>query len=398
MIQANPIAKLPFMAIPQAPRSPGKYAAYLLIVLVNSAVSAPTIQQTTGTFNHKATVTITGAGFGTKPMATPIVWDDASGNNILSKWDGAWPNSNPAYNTTYRTPIRGIGLPHNHVTRYIAGAHGDSGGATSGYTVLFYKLRTISSYPAYTYASWYHRLDNAWVFGDPDGVSGGAPLVGNNIKNFVFSGGAEPYTGPYWYLEYNDIPYSSTSIAKWHGNALPDRENWWSTNAVNPASGVWTKIEMEIKYANQSDGYIKIWENGVLQMTDYVGTTDNLTGRSSGGTTAGTLRSEGIGGYGWPYGQPNNWRYFADVYLDYSLARAVLANNSNLSSATIIENQIPTVWSDGSISVSVNLGKFSPGQTAYLFIFDPTGTRNNTGFPVTIGGAGGTMKPPANVR
>lgn len=89
------------------------------------------------------------------------------------------------------------------------------------------------------------------------------------------------------------------------------------------------------------------------------------------------------------YNQPNNWRYWADVYLDYSLARVVLANNANLNNATIREPQISSAWSTSSISFSVNLGKFTAGQTAYLFVFDPSGVPNTTGYPITVGGSSG---------
>jgi hypothetical protein len=78
----------------------------------------------------------------------------------------------------------------------------------------------------------------------------------------------------------------------------------------------------------------------------------------------------------------------------------VLANNQTLSQATIIEPQIPTTWSDGSVSVVVNLGKFQTGQTTYLFVVDPSGTSNAIGYPVTAGGgvAAAAIAPPTNLR
>ena len=140
----------------------------------------------------------------------------------------------------------------------------------------------------------------------------------------------------------------------------------------------------------RADGYIKLWENGKLKV-DYSGHTDRY---------AGSSRAEGIGGYARQYGQPNNWRYFADIYLDYSRARVVLANNANLGSATIIETQIPTRWTASAIDINVNLGRFANGQTAYLFVVDPSGVPSSSGLPVTVGGGATTMavpKPPTQV-
>jgi hypothetical protein len=356
-------------------------AASLLMSLAGSAVAAPAIQATSGTLDHKATVTITGTGFGTKATAAPVVWDDASGTNLLSKWDGAWPSNNPTYNTGYRAPMRGIGLPHSNITRYIAGADAENLGYNAGWNVIFYKNRTMTSFPAYTYASWYHRADNAWTFcGD------------NNYKSFDYSTGTSPFSASNWYLAFGPPhPGSTTDGAQWlytdDANSLmnPDMNGhnaWWGT-AVNPMAGQWTKVELEIMYTNQSNGYIKLWENGTLQL-NYSGPTDKYSG---------TARSEGVGGFA-RCNYTNNWRYWADVYLDYTPARVVLANNSNLANATIIETQIPANWTANSIGISVNLGKFAAGQPAYLFVFDSTGTHNATGFQVTAGKSGGTALPP----
>ena len=87
------------------------------------------------------------------------------------------------------------------------------------------------------------------------------------------------------------------------------------------------------------------------------------------------------------------FRYFDDVYIDKTMARVMLANNQNYSSATIIEPQIPSAWSAGSITCTVNLGNLPDQSTSYLFVFDSNNDRNSTGFPVTIGG-GGDQEPP----
>lgn len=351
--------------------------------------AAPAISNVQGSFSHKSDLTISGSGFGQKPTPAPVVWDSCEQAGLSSQWSGAWPNRSADSNNNLkcRPPIRGIGLPHNNSTMYMAGSHAGSGGADAGYNVMAFKSRQISSYPAYTYASWYQRSDNAWQFcGD------------NNYKVFDFSRGSSPYDLPNnWYLEYNARPTSTTSTADWHilDDALgqsaqslqsPDASgrSWWWNSAINPMGGSWTKIEVAVKISPQSDGYIRLWENGV-QKINYAGSTDHYSG---------TERTIGIGGYARCYGNSNNWRYFADMYVDYTLSRVVLANNSDLAKATIIETQMPTSWSDGLITISMNAGRLTAGNV-YAFVFDSSGQRNQTGIP--IGGIAIQPEAPSNV-
>ncbi len=375
------------MTLQFTPRRTGiPQVACVLFLFAGGAGAAPLIDGAVGQVTHKSSLTIKGSGFGTKNSAAPVVWDDAStGTSLYDKWSGFWPSnsSNSSYNMAYRTPMRNIGLPHNNITRYIAGAHGNSSGASGGYNVMLWKSRTMSTFPSYTYASWYQRSDDNWSFcGD------------NNYKVFDYSANSSPYRMPEnWYLEYNPRPTSRSSTPSWHmlddsssslQNPDANGHSWWWNSAVNPMSGKWSKIEVEIRYSNRSDGYIKLWENGLLRV-NYAGRTDGYPG---------TSRSEAIGGYARCYGYSNNWRYFADLYLDYSRARVVLANNADYSKATVIETQVPTSWKSDSVNVAVNLGKFSAGETAYLFLFDGNGQRNAAGFPVKVGSGVATRLPP----
>src|SRR5437773_8983200 len=96
-------------------------------------------------------------------------------------------------------------------------------------------------------------------------------------------------------------------------------------------------------------------------------------------------------------GFSGNWLYFDDTYVDTTLSRVVLADKPVLSQATIIENQIPSSWSDGSITATVNLGQFAQGQTAYLIVVDSAGTPSATGLAVTAGGTVATPNAPSGV-
>jgi hypothetical protein len=355
-----------------------------LIAGAGPALSAPVVQQVSGTLSHKGTITISGSGFGSKASAAPLVWDDATGSAMSDKWDGAWPNIVPLFNTSYYSPMRGINPPHTHDTRYIAGAH-SAIGAYSGELVIFFKNIQLQPFPSYLYASWYQRADNAWTFGGD-----------NNFKTFDYSTCCGPMAANNWYTAYGPPhPGSTTDSAQWlftdDGGSLmnPDVNGhnvWWGP-AVNPMAGKWSKVEIAIKITDQTSGYINVWENG-HQVIGYVGPTDKYPG---------TQRTIGIGGYARMQGFSTNWRYYDDAYLDTTLSRVVLADKPVLSQATIVENQIPSAWSDGSVTATVNLGQFAQGQTAFIFVVDSTGTPSAAGVAVTVGGSVATPNPPSAI-
>jgi hypothetical protein len=351
-----------------------KATALLLGTLAGApaAWAAPVVQKVSGPLDHSTDVTITGSGFGSKPTGAPLVWDNATSNKISDKWSGGWPSELPGFNIGYYKPMRGINPPHSRDARYIAGAHASNRGAYSGYDVMMYKTIGVPKLPYYIYASWYQRADDQWHFGGD-----------NNFKTFNYSDGHDPYADKSWYVCYGPPhPGSNTDAAQWAleiGTPLvsPDRNGhnaWWGS-AVNPMAGQWSKVEITVKVSDQSDGYIKIWENG-HSVLDYAGVTD---------TYGGSHRTISVGGYARMQGFTSNWRYYDDVYLDTTLSRIVLADKPVLSQATIVENQIPSAWSDTSITATVNLGKFAQGQPVYLFVVDSTGTPSGSGLALTAG-------------
>ena len=366
-----------------------------LVAVAAAHAQQPSIGQTFGTWSHKGVVTIAGSGFGSKSSPAPVVWDDASGGDPMFTWDGAWPNCdlNAGHNLAYRTPSengRNIALPHNRISRYISGAHyGHVPGPQCGYNVIVWKKREITEFPAYSYWSYYQRADDNWTFSTLPG--------GNNFKTFAYSEGVGPYNMPNnWYAEYNTPPTSPIDGASWHLNddgtgervtlLNPDQNGnslFWG-EAVNPMSGRWTKIEIEAKYTNLNDGYFKLWENGVLKI-DYAGRTDNYA-------DLGSTRTEGIGGYSsensYEQWAQSNWRYFADVYLDYSRARVILGNAPTFAASTVREVQMPTVWNDSSIQVTANLGVFADDQVAYLYVVDENGNVNANGVQIRTSAGG----------
>lgn len=312
-----------------------------------------------GALVHGATFTVTGSGFGSKSGVTQV-WDDCSGSNPLALWDVAKPDANSsALQMNYRTPAalgRGVALPHSNITQYLCGAHSPYTNANAGYNVYIAKNFTRPSFPFYSYWSWYGRIDPNWVFS------------GDNHKFYGYStGNGSIYNLPNnWYLEFRgggDFT-GPTSSAQWHlvddaGGTGTSAHAKYGDDQPHPING-WVKREVLVKWNSSSDGFIRGWANN-SQMFNETGKTDGYSG---------TTRCEGIEGYS-GNGNANNYRYIADPYYlrGSHIGRFVLTNHATYASATIVEVQSYTSWSDTSCTLKCNKGKLSSG-TVHLHYRD----------------------------
>jgi hypothetical protein len=358
-------------------------------------MATPTIGTPSGSWSHGYSVVIPGTNFGTKIGGqAPVVWDNCSHGQALSaRWNTCYPNLGTAgYQIGYRSAQRGIALPHNRITKYICGCHGDGwspNGAAGGANVFFSKNRT-QSFPCYSYWSFYRRYDDNWQFQYP-GIGDGTN--DNNLKVFGLSTGSDGIYGGMpnnYYVAYN-TPYpdqatdtgAQCQLAMWDDAAptgIPvTGSDRWFDYCTNPFAGAWIKTEYEIRYTNQTSGYFRMWENGVSRW--------NFSGKTDG--YSGTSRAEGIGGYARQYGLgATQWRYWSDIYLDYTPQRVMLGNAATYGgSTTRREVQIVSAWSSTSITVTVNLGGFGDTGTAYLYVVNELG-EVSAGQAVTLGGGG----------
>ena len=373
---------------------------FLIIALVLSeaawAWGAPTgITLSDYTVADGQSIVISGTGFGTKSSAAPVKWDDCSGSDPSTLWESygtqgmTCGGSCTGDNLDYRTVIRGVAMPHSHITQYLAGSHAESGTGL-GLNVYVFDGMTAPSYPFYLYVSYYIRYDPNWSFSDTDSRNNHKWLCwGNSSVN--------RYGTSYWYLECKahgeDTDYiaATTDTGKYFqmddsGGTLfiwPDG-NGHSRYATNldiidlPWNG-WVKREVEICITDQTTGFIRAWDNGTKRY-EYLGPTDNTAIMGADG------RGLMIEGFSQNSGNPGNYRYMADIYLDYSLQRVLIGNANTLAGCTTLrEVQIPSAWSDTEITVTVNQGGFSDDATAYLYVVDASGAANSAGIEVTFG-------------
>lgn len=322
----------------------------------------PTITDVTGDVTHGQSITITGTGFGTKTTAAPLLWDNASGPaSMLDLWDVAWPvgTSDPFNETQRRTPIRSVQPPHSRVGRYIAGSHAENT-ATTGRNVMFWKSFP-HAFPVDIYQSCWMRADPAWTFsggsnddnfkcyrfGRTNSASTSPGAGGVNSATINYGGGNPPKS------------LSDTGMRYQAYGELIDTHYPGSTNLVNVMTK-WTKFE--VLWQVDSDGLIRIREDG-RRVMNY--------GAASFPSGTESLDVVSFGDYCRQYNHPENFRYYTDCYLDTTFQRVILGNAPTLdASATTREMQVPSAWSDTSITVTVNRGVFADDDPVYLFVVD----------------------------
>jgi len=352
------------------------------------AQTVPQISSYSGTAVHGQNITITGSNFGIKNPAAPLAWDDCSGTSLSAIWDRALPSQAGAvYNIAYHVNgFRNVSAPHNRTGGYISGGHAQAGytnwNALAGPSVSV--GHDIANGTESYYMSFYYRLDPLWP------PKNGESASDVNHKTILIS----PYTGSsldtVTYCGFNPHPENNSSYglkcdnmsckAEW-----PCDENGWCVN--KDLTSNWAKYEyVGANVNNDTLGKMYVYQDNYLlvrgENCDCFRTTD------------ASIHSMAIGYY-WArcntcnptLGSNDAFRYFADVYMDITSARVVLANNQNYSQATIIEPQIPSAWSASSITAKVNLGRLSDTGTVYLFVFDASNNHNATGYPVVLGGS-----------
>jgi len=372
--------------------------------------SGPSVSSTSGPWIHGNNVTVTGSGFGTKNPAAPIVWDDCTNNPPLNTYYDEFLPANAEqgsqYNMAYRdASFRGIGSPDGRIRYILGGAHAISHHANTYYrggnVSVGVNLRSFNFFTHY------------WYRVDPNFDEEAHPSYGDNMKELCLSGAeGEIYGGNWGYYAYctshvPDVNFTSPTRLERIPVDDPDSpyacsQDAYVTTHNNPING-WIKMQWEGGYNNTYDNPTVRWttypDGNVTDLSHYgneITTYEILTG--AGNPDAGELRFLGLGGFARIERENNgrnSFRYFAGVYIDVTHSRVMLGDNSDYGSCTKMEPQIPFEWSNGSITVRVNLGNFHDSGTAYLFVFDENNNRNPVGYPVTVSGA---PSPPKNLR
>lgn len=326
---------------------------------LTGATAQPAISTVSGEIRHGSILSITGSAFGKKQPASPFLWAPMD--------EGTKPSS--------------LGLVTEWTLSGLAFASGEGSGrggalkAVDNSGVWTARVDSVGfnwndpGQKSYLYRKLKRNFD---IFDCAPGinVNDGSTVNwktwrvwGADFKGYTTIGiwnGNLSAAGPAGSLESLQSLYpianprrAAGAVGEWFTNEMLVRSN---TNAIGPGDGYWAYIvnglvEGTVPYsAYDGSRHFKMWD------------ADNPPSFKVNFVVHEVKANASF---------PADWRSWADdVYVDTTWARVMIGDAPTLENSKRREIQIPTAWSDGGISVVVNLGAFPAESPMYLFVID----------------------------
>lgn len=338
----------------------------LLIFMPLQAYGIPTISSITGTFQENGSVTLTGAGFGSKnPAAAVIVADFATDANPSSL--GSNTSWNGIANMSW---VSGSGY---------GGGGGMQGTAGNGNWTLRVNQTSYNSFNSVTYIFGREKVNFVVIAGD------NINKVNVKTKRFWPSSGGVSNL------------YASSSHGRIYAEYIGVESGYWANNNTNTTSWVTKEWKMTASSAlGVKNGTLAERFNGVQK---HSGTIMTKSAAAPADWTDGRIFHQVTANQAsWtPAWSSSNNVWADDFYMDRTWSRAMIGDQPIFDNCRKLAMIAPTSWADGSISGVIKFmhtGDFAPGSTAYAFVFNASDVVNTTGKLFTVGGAALPNNPP----
>jgi hypothetical protein len=406
-------------------------AAVIVAPTVMSAVpTAPILCIDTncqsGSLSNGASFVVTGSGFGTKSASAPTIYDNCQGTSLAAT---GWINARAFYTVasilgepwgeTYRLPTdvtpngdtwgATAGCIVNPATplrsKYLCSAlmSKNMGGYAAASLMFGYTWPTLVP-PFYIVASWYETYSPNWLFGVP--YQGAA-----NDNNFKWVNYTTSLTGPYnnnvyWYMEYGNSRFTGPTSTPWidindDGAGIvgrqppPNQGGEYVSSPLMPNqyyNGIngWVKKELIMYMTSGTNGWIRLYTSvpnyanpghpqARFQNYYWYNAANIGTGRTD--PYLGIGRGFYLGGFRRDFPQARNRQYWSDIYLDMQpggVGRIALTDTNSLSTATVIEYQPYTSWSNTSVTLTCSKGNLQSGRV-YAWLLDEVNGNKSLG-------------------
>ena len=309
-----------------------------------------------GTISHGNSLIISGSGFGTKTIPAPTIYDDMESGLFSASWTDT-------QDLTIQT-----GTQRHALSTYNAGAD------LQLYDYIHFQASSDPlDHNGKHFGSFFFYLPANFAF-----AVGGALYKCKLFRLWPAACVTPPCANVYaeWQVQAggNYIQYVVEQTSEMRLDYTYD-----ITTLAIP--GEWNQVEVEYQEASAPgnlDGVFRLWFNGGLlkEIVDF--DTANVTDE--------LYKSLGILGlFNSSYTKYTESCVILldEPYYDQDWARVVIGNASTWATCTIKEYQLPSAWSDSSITITCKQNSFNSGNTGYLYIVLSDGTLfNSSGYPL----------------
>lgn len=322
------------------------------------ATAQPTAQLSHDCVTSGTRLTVSGSGFGTKPQAAPVVWDDFEGGVIDAPLStGGWQHYSAATYPRFTTQDAYAGRQAAFTDMPAAADNFNTAGRMG--------LNTLSAYFSYQF-----RVEI---------VAGSFATDGAFIK-LLRANAAPGFYHPQPRF-YTTVFPNTAQIDSGYDDAIGgvavkgEGPNRLRTDA-------WNRLEAYYRYSDPgvANGALLTWVN--LQQN---AAFENAMTRTS--ASAGKM----LDNFLLPMMADRLFNlhlrvYVDDVYVDTTRARVEIGDAPQWAACTRRELQIPEAWSPTQIRVRVHQGRLANGSVAYVYVVAADGrVINANGFPLRFG-------------
>lgn len=368
----------------------------LFIVLFASKIDAAVFISDVSSSSN--TIYIDGSGFGSKPSASPLLFETFESADTVGE---TVPSAIPSWSG--RGGVHNDGSPKDMT---ISGESRHTGSARAARTFL-------SSVDGDAYSAqqiWKNNLGlssgskiycNMWIYWrwvqNPVYNEGSTYY---QIKSFNLATSHEPNgdaVRPYitQFIGYMyDPPTYSGSTQSYHRNGRvshPDQSFYYNNNSIPKDYNGWVNVIL-VSDTGTNDDAAAVTDGWRIIQINTEGSP--LPYQSKTETDKNYLDDETKGVHpidsikiGWFLGDNlsngSTTLDYDDIYIDNTFQRVEIGDNAVYANCTHREIQPPTAWAGGAISATLNRGTFSPGDTAYVFVVDADNVPS-TGYQITI--------------
>lgn len=332
--------------------------SFVLIFGLCAPVAAdPVITGVSGALKQEATITITGSGFGQKDPAPPLIWADFEDGTMnpsklgqRKSWSAPASSSRFVLTTSNQTPNSHYSVVGNYTPLIRSFSFEVSKGPEDGgWTRIYNYQKRFYDFDA-TGNQQFWRLSSGessaavfvggWLIGEGRCYSTGEGYMGGMRGSYQ----GTPYEKDQWLTEEFIWQFEGGTGRNLDGTRGPG------------GTGMWDYTRNGRRVQHRENVY-----NGAIHPSRLV--TDNYIAAEAPPP-------------------PGSKVFMDDIYIDDTYARVIVGNAPTLGRSNVREIQIPSAWSDTSITVTVNQGSFSDLEHVYLYVFDMNGAVNNEGYPL----------------